>query len=221
MWPVDLTRTSPFHAEPAQQACHGVHVAQIGNVAKHVLAVGQQGGRHDRKGGVLRSADRHGAGKSVSPNDLDRVHGALLPRARGLSNSGERQPKKEGDQTTERAPNGSTGGAPPEPSGLIETASGERDERDNPCRETDQEHAAPEWIGSHVDLQLAEVFGFLLGRSIRPGRCIDCRRFEPSDLRLCPLRRGTLRLVEDTSRREASEQGAPCEQSSRGVTRGF
>ena len=67
------------HAD--EQLGHGVDVGDLGDVAKPVLALGQQGGRHQLQGGILGSPDPDRAleGRAGAHDDL--VHGPQVSRS--------------------------------------------------------------------------------------------------------------------------------------------
>ena len=79
-----------------QQQAHGLDVGKPRHVAEHQALVGQQGGGHQRQGGVLGAADDDLAGERPAAADADAVHQdevAKVPDVRQLYILGNATPR--------------------------------------------------------------------------------------------------------------------------------
>ena len=71
--------STDLHAELGEKSAHVAHVAQVGHVAQTDRLLGEERGRHQRQGGVLRTVDAKATGESAAALDAEGVHGAADP----------------------------------------------------------------------------------------------------------------------------------------------
>jgi hypothetical protein len=75
-----VVRAVDAHADVLEQAEHGVHVADPGDVGDHHLLLGQQRGGQDGQGGVLVAGGDDRSGQRRSAFDHELLHEACAGR---------------------------------------------------------------------------------------------------------------------------------------------